>query len=90
MKAYKHKGKHITVNTVSELEEAKNQINKFIMKRQILKNKNVLITGVSGFVGSNLAKNLLENGANVTGITQKKEEETLYCIMKKLIKSNFW
>ena len=30
MKAYKHKGKHITVNTVSELEEAKNQINKFI------------------------------------------------------------
>ena len=30
MKAYKHKGKHITVNTISELEEAKNQISKFI------------------------------------------------------------
>ena len=30
MKAFKHKGKHITVNTISELEDAKSQINKFI------------------------------------------------------------
>ena len=30
MKTFKHKGKHITVNTISELEEAKNQINKFV------------------------------------------------------------
>ena len=29
MKTFKHKGKHITVNTISELEEAKSQINKF-------------------------------------------------------------
>ena len=29
MKTYKHKGKHITVNTVQELEEAKHQIKKF-------------------------------------------------------------
>ena len=29
MKAFKHTGKHITVNTISELEDAKNQINKF-------------------------------------------------------------
>ena len=29
MKAYKHTGKHITINTVSELEIAKQQINKF-------------------------------------------------------------
>ena len=32
-------------------------------KDNFWKNRNVLITGVSGFVGSNLAKNLLENGA---------------------------
>jgi len=30
LKAFKHKGKHITVNTVYELEEAKTQISKFI------------------------------------------------------------
>ena len=29
MKTYKHKGKHITVNTLEELEEAKQQIKKF-------------------------------------------------------------
>lgn len=29
MKAFKHKGKHITVNTISELEDAKIQIDKF-------------------------------------------------------------
>ena len=30
MKAFKHTGKHITVNTISELEEAKLQIKKFL------------------------------------------------------------
>ena len=30
MKAFKHRGKHITVNTISELEEAKIQIKKFL------------------------------------------------------------
>ena len=35
------------------------------MKKNLFwKNKNVFITGVAGFVGSNLAKNLLENEAN--------------------------
>ena len=29
MKTFKHTGKHITVNTISELEEAKLQIKKF-------------------------------------------------------------
>jgi len=33
-----------------------------------MKNKNVLITGVSGFVGSRLAKHLLDKGANVYGL----------------------
>ena len=41
------------------------------------KNKNILITGISGFVGSNLAKNLSANGANVVGITQKKKEKLI-------------
>ena len=30
MKAFKHTGKHITINTISELEEAKLQIKKFL------------------------------------------------------------
>ena len=32
-----------------------------------LKNKNVFITGITGFVGSHLAKHLLNEGANVFG-----------------------
>ena len=39
------------------------------------KKKNVLITGISGFVGSNLAKNLSNIGANVVGLTQKKRKK---------------
>jgi CDP-glucose 4,6-dehydratase len=34
------------------------------------KGKNVLITGITGFVGSNLAHRLVELGANVTGIVR--------------------
>ena len=30
MKTFKHKGKHITINTISELEKARQQIIKFI------------------------------------------------------------
>ena len=29
MKAYKHIGKHITINTIAELEKAKKEIKKF-------------------------------------------------------------
>lgn len=39
--------------------------------------KNVLITGITGFVGSNLAKNLIANNANVTGISKSKKVESL-------------
>ena len=38
------------------------------MKKNFWKNKNVLITGISGFVGSNLAKELIDyfkNDSNV-------------------------
>ena len=31
-------------------------------------NKNVLITGVGGFIGYNLAKRLLERNVNIIGI----------------------
>ena len=41
------------------------------------KNKNVFITGVAGFVGSNLAKNLIKSGANVIGLTQNKKKHSL-------------
>ncbi len=48
------------------------------MRKKIFwKNKKVLITGIAGFVGSNLAKNLSNNGANVIGLTQNKKIESL-------------
>ena len=48
------------------------------MKKNLFwKNKNVFITGVAGFVGSNLAKNLLENEANIIGLTQNKKINSL-------------
>ncbi len=48
------------------------------MKKKLFwKNKNVLITGVAGFVGSNLAKDLVESGANVIGLTQNKKINSL-------------
>jgi CDP-glucose 4,6-dehydratase len=46
-------------------------------KANFWQNKNVLITGITGFVGSNLAKNLIENGANVTGISKSQKVESL-------------
>ena len=48
------------------------------MKKKLFwKNKNVLITGVAGFVGSNLAKDLVESEANVIGLTQNKKINSL-------------
>ena len=48
------------------------------------KKKNVLITGISGFVGSNLAKNLSSIGANVVGLTQKKRKKYwIFCFLAK-------
>ncbi len=41
------------------------------------KNKNVLITGVGGFVGSNLAKDLIKNKAKIIGLTKNKKIESL-------------
>jgi GDPmannose 4,6-dehydratase len=39
-----------------------------------LKNKNVLITGVSGFVGSHMAKHLLGEGVNVFGLVRRRAD----------------
>ena len=46
-------------------------------KKNFWENKNVFITGVAGFVGSNLAKNLVKNGANVIGLTKSKKVNSL-------------
>jgi CDP-glucose 4,6-dehydratase len=46
-------------------------------KKNFWYKKNVLITGITGFVGSNLAKNLIENKANVTGIGKSQKVESL-------------
>jgi GDP-D-mannose dehydratase len=42
-----------------------------------LKNKNVLITGISGFVGSHLAKYLLDQGADVSGLVRKRADGSI-------------
>ncbi len=41
------------------------------------KNKNVLITGINGFIGSNLAKYLLKHNAKIYGIERKIDKKTL-------------
>ncbi|MCK4788674.1 MAG: GDP-mannose 4,6-dehydratase [Desulfobacteraceae bacterium] len=46
-----------------------------------MKGKNILITGISGFIGSYLAKHLVENGANVHGLVRWR---TVYNPIKNL------
>ena len=48
-----------------------------MIKDNFWKNKNIFITGIAGFVGSNLAKNLIKNGANLIGITKSKKVDSL-------------
>ncbi len=42
------------------------------MNKRNFVNKNILITGISGFVGTHLAKKLELLGANVFGISKSK------------------
>jgi GDPmannose 4,6-dehydratase len=42
-----------------------------------LKSKNVFITGISGFVGSNIAKHLLDEGANVFGLVRRRADGSI-------------
>jgi len=41
------------------------------------KNKNIFITGINGFIGSNLAKYLINSGANVYGLVRNEDNRTL-------------
>jgi CDP-glucose 4,6-dehydratase len=52
------------------------------MNKNFWKNKKVLITGINGFIGSNLCKKLLSLGANVTGLLRNKNEKTLLFVEK--------
>ncbi len=47
------------------------------MKKNFWYKKKILITGIDGFVGSNLAKKLLSLRANIYGIVQKKNKKSL-------------
>ena len=40
------------------------------------KNKNVFLTGINGFIGGNLAKVLIENGANVFGLIRNIDQNS--------------
>ncbi len=51
-------------------------------KKNFWKNKKVFITGVAGFVGSNLAKNLIKDGAKIIGLTKNKKINSLLYIEK--------
>lgn len=42
-----------------------------------LKNERIFITGISGFVGSHLAKYLLDEGATVSGLVRRKADGSL-------------
>lgn len=47
------------------------------MKKKYFANKNVLITGISGFVGAHLAKKMESLGANVFGISKSKSGKNI-------------
>ena len=47
------------------------------MKNNFWGNKKVFITGINGFVGGNLAKNLLEKGAKIYGLLKNIDKTTL-------------
>ena len=38
--------------------------------------KNVFLTGINGFIGGNLAKSLINNGANVFGLLRNERKNT--------------
>ncbi|MBM4447435.1 MAG: GDP-mannose 4,6-dehydratase [Chloroflexi bacterium] len=42
-----------------------------------LKSKNIFITGISGFVGSHMAKHLLNEGANVFGLFRRRADGSI-------------
>ena len=59
------------------------KISKKYLNKKFWKNKRVLITGINGFIGGNLAKTLVELGAKVTGISNNKTKNK-FLIFEKL------
>ena len=49
-----------------------------------LNNKNILITGISGFVGSYIAKTLIDKGAKVYGILRRRADGAVPNNLKRL------
>ena len=47
-------------------------------------NKNILITGISGFVGSYIAKTLIDKGAKVYGILRRRADGAVPNNLKRL------
>ena len=47
-------------------------------------NKNILITGISGFVGSYIAKMLIDQGAKVYGILRRRADGAVPNNLKRL------
>jgi CDP-glucose 4,6-dehydratase len=47
------------------------------MRKSYFANKNILITGISGFVGSHLAKHLTSKGANIFGVSRSINGKTI-------------
>ena len=41
-------------------------------KEKFWNGKNVFLTGINGFIGGNLAKSLIANGANVFGLLRNE------------------
>ena len=48
-----------------------------MMNDNFWKGKNIFITGINGFIGSNLAKLLISHGANVFGLVRNPDKRTL-------------
>ena len=59
------------------------------LNKSFWKNKNVLVTGINGFIGGNLAKVLLSLGATVIGITNKNYKNKFLIFEKIHNKLNF-
>ncbi len=59
------------------------KISKKYLNKKFWTNKKVLITGINGFIGGNLAKKLVELGATVTGISNNKAKNK-FLIFEKI------
>tara|TARA_B100001778_G_C18605476_1_gene639577 strand:- start:14097 stop:15149 length:1053 start_codon:yes stop_codon:yes gene_type:complete len=53
------------------------------------KNKNILITGINGFIGGNLTKKLVSLGANVVGITNDRKKDNFLVFENLIDKINY-